>query len=437
MPKTITIRHQIGFHAEMPIVHSNHRPLAIGTIQPGAIIPIVQVVEGLEFEKELTFSNARRSIKKIVIKSNKWHQDKNGWWYWDGATRTLEEAETGSTTGLDSMHDATVPPTAAPEKTFEWKSILKFSGAVPPSWFKHSGKGLNIAILDSGFNLQNPALRHLKNKAKTYDLRNYNNLHKIKDKNFVQNLSGKDKLPGGIHGTSCLSILAANHPQKEIVGLIPDANYHLFNVYEHRTAFGKPVISRSETLIQKAMWMISNMDMDIVSVSVNYPNNSSIPDDLIGRMVQNNTLWFWALNTATSPSLDKYILNPSYPSPFIPIHTVGTLKKNQLEFPDSLIVTEMEQEKIDFIIQENTISVVCDAKEINHKASLQCSFANPAIAGLAALKINEIKKNRANFQMNPKTFMPEFKREATRFYRNFIPVDDAFSFLRLTENPLV
>lgn len=447
MSRTITIRHQIGFHSDFPVTEQQKRPLSIGILQPGAVVPVVQEVEGYEFEKELTFSDSNGIVKKFTVKSNIWYQDKNGWWYWNGATKTLEEAE-GDTDSSDNPIPGPTPdpvtpviptpPIETPETTFDWREKLK-GNVIPSSWWDHSGKGLNIAILDAGFDMRCSAFQHMKSNIKTYDLRKdtYHLLSNIQNEDFVQQLDGKDKLPINGHGTSCLGVLGAKHPQKEIMGLVPDANFHLFNVYEHHIGpFNTVIIKRSKELMEKAFWLISNLDIDIVSISVNYPNDVVISDEIISQMTQTNTLWFWALKSMTNPTLDKYILDPPFPTPFFPRQTIGTLKKNQLSFPNNLVVTDLEQDKINFIIQNSSISLLKGKDKIQHDIPLECSFATPALAGLAALKLNQKKTDDPNFIMNPKTFIPELKKEATRFYKNYIPDDDDYTFLRLFDNQI-
>ncbi len=438
MSKTITIRHQIGFHMEYPDSSLKKRPQSIGTLQPGTVVPISMEMEGIEFEKELSFIDLKGDIKKHNVKSNIWHQDLNGWWYWNGATFTLEDAE--ELIGEPAPSPVIPEPILAPEKTFDWAKIMKKSKTIPASWFKNKGKGVNIAIIDAGFDLNDPCFSHLSKKIKTYDLRNsiYNNPLDFKDSKFIETLNGTDKLPSNIHGSSCLGILAAKHPNKELIGIAPEANYHLFNIYEHNIGpFNSIIIRRSIELFKKAILLISQMDIDIVSVSVSMPNDISISDELINQVLKSKGIWFWALKSRNNPSLDKYVLEPTYPNPFFNIQKIATLKQEDLQFPESLVIGEMEKSSIDFIIQKSTISVSKGNRGIDHKSTMQCSYATPLLSGLAALKLNEEKKSNTEFKLNPEKFIKEFQKEVSRFYTDYIPDNDEFTFLRLNEKPIV
>ena len=431
MLKTITIEHSIGFHAKLPVMRSIRRTTSIGIINKKTKVPIVEEVEGLTYEKELTFSTGNGTFKKFMIKSSKWLKDMNGWWYWGGATTTLEEAE--------AISDSTTEPAPSPvlpEKAFDWNEKMKGGGKIPPSWFEHEGEGLNIAILDAGFNLEHESFEHI--NAKTYDMSrtHYKKLSNLQDEDFVNSLEGKDKVFPKFHGTGCLSIMGANASNKEIVGLIPKANFHLFNVYHHRIkSNGKTAISHSKILFERAMWIISQMDMDVVSVSVSYQKNNLLPIALLHKMEQKNTLWFWALKN--SSTLLDYVDNLTFPSIFFTLRTVAVLEQAKLESPDTIITNEIIDQKIDFILQESIISVVRTKRSINHLAEMSCSYAAPLLAGLAALKINEEKKNNPDFKVDKAAFFTDFKKEISRFYKNFIPTDDTLTFLNLVDDSTI
>ncbi len=445
MARTITIRHQIGFHADFPESDLSKRPSSIGILQPGAIVPIVGEKEGFEFEKELNFLNDTGDIKKFKVKSNIWYQDMNGWWYWNGATRTLEEAESDT----DSTRDPIPGPTPVPipvdpvtdpvTHTFDWRKKARAGQLIPEEWMQQKGEGLNIAIIDAGFDLMSPCFKHLEQRLKTYDPRKeqYNNLNDLRNEQFVKNLAGLDKMPVKSHGTSCLSIMGANDPNKEILGLVPNANFFLFNVYEHQVGpFGSPIIKPSRELMDKAILMISHLEMDIVSVSVDYPDLSIQQDELISQTMSTNTLWFWALKSSANPSLDKYILDANTPTPFFPLNKVGVLLEDRLSQPDTIIVSDIAKEKINFIVQESEITVVEKMDKISHHTLMTCSFATPYMASLAALKLGHEKSKNPAYLVDSKTFISELKNEATRFYKDYIPVEDTYTFLHLNKNPL-
>lgn len=427
MLKTITIEHSIGFHAELPVMRSIKRPVSIGIINKSAKVPIVEEVEGMSFEKELSFSTGDGTFKQFMIKNNKWMKDMNGWWYWAGATTTLQEAEAISDTEVEP-----IPSLAPPEKTFDWSEKMKKGGKIPSAWFEHKGEGLNIAILDAGFNTEHESLQHL--NVKTYDMSraHYSKLSDLQDASFINSLEGNDKIFPKSHGTACLSIMGADASNKEIMGLIPKANFHLFNVYHHRLkSNGKTAISHSKILFERAMWIISQMDMDVVSVSVSYQKNNLLPLALLHKMEQKNTLWFWALKNSTT--LLDYIDNLTFPSIFFPLQTIAVLEQAKLESPNTIITNDIINEKVDFVLSESVMSIVKNKTTIDHNAIMSCSYATPILAGLAALKINHEKSQNLEFKVDRDAFCKDLKKEVSRFYKNFIPNDDTYTFLRLTD----
>ncbi len=435
MSKTVTIRHQIGFHSDFPDALANQRPASIGTLRPGTVVPVEKETEGYLFEKELQFSTPEGSIEKISVSSNIWYQDKNGWWYWKGATMTRDDV--GGSIEVPRPPEPVIP-VVIPENTFDWIEQMKLPNRIPSHWFSTKGKGVKIAIIDAGFDLSDPCFSHLKNKVKCYDLRKniYKDEEQFKRTDFIDTLQGNDIMPHNIHGTSCLGVLASQHPTKELMGIAPKADFHLFNIYEHHVGpFNTIIIRRSMELFEKAIHLISKMDMDFVSVSVTFPSNDTLPDSIISNVAQSDTIWFWSLKSNSFPSLDQYVLDPSYPISFFDIVKVGTLKENNLSFPNDLIVGENEKEAVDFIFPKNKISITKGKKGIIHNTNIQCSYATPLLTGLAALKLSRLKKDPL-FIFNKKTFISELLSETTTHYKNFIPGNDSYSFVRLTENPI-
>ncbi|MGK0388096.1 MAG: hypothetical protein ACI94Y_000824 [Maribacter sp.] len=431
MIKTVTIEHSIGFHAELPVIGSIRRIAFIGSINKNAKIPITEEVDGVTFEKELTFSIGDGTSKKFMIKSSKWLKDMNGWWYWGGATTTLKEAE--------AISDGTIEPAPSPVlpgKTFDWNEKMKRGGKIPSSWFEHQGEGLNIAILDAGFNLEHESFQDI--NVKTYDMSHsrYDKKSDLQDESFVNSLDGKDKVFPKSHGTACLSIMGSNASNKEIMGLIPKANFHLFNVYRHKEKTNGGTFARqSKPFFERAIWIISLMDIDVVSVSVNYSKNNRLPVALLQKIEQKNTLWFWALKN--NSTLLDYVGNLTFPSIFFSLQTIAVLEQTKLASPNTIVRNEIINEKVDYILQKSTISVVKNKENIDHNTTMSCSYATPILVGLAALKINEEKSKNPDFKVDKNAFFIDLKKEVSRFYKDFIPDNDTFTFLNLIDDSTV
>lgn len=428
--KTITIRHASGFHAEFPANFPGGLPKSIGIIQKDAEVPVVEDREGFELEKELTLTDAGGQVRKAMVKSNLWHRDKNGWWYWHGITKTWEELQTEGTA------ESPAPILASPER-FDWCEKLAQSSLLPSEWWEGKGEGIHIAILDAGFNLQHPSLSHLQGKAKTYNMdQDHFRDGTPLDAAMVEGLNGDDELPRNRHGTACLSVLAAKHPSEELVGILPEAQYHLFNVYEYvKNRAGRVIPVQSPILMEAAMQVVAQMDVDIVSVSITYPTGRQIPASIVRQITRSKAIWFWALRNSPQ-DLSRLISDLSYSRhPFIPLAKVGVLDKTLLSVPDSLAVGAMEEAGIDFILPQSTIRVVQGSTKTHSKEELSCSFATPIVAGLAGRRLAHLRQNGVGGVVR-EAFIRELKQEACIFYKDYLLDDGDFALIRLLEQPL-
>jgi subtilisin family serine protease len=103
---------------------------------------------------------------------------------------------------------------------FDWNNIIK---NIPPEWRATKGKGVRIAIIDSGVDLSHPDLAHLKETAGRFF---------VARPGFTTTadpLPADDDIEDAVgHGTKCTSVLAARTTGAEgLAGMAPEADYLL------------------------------------------------------------------------------------------------------------------------------------------------------------------------------------------------------------------
>lgn len=126
-----------------------------------------------------------------------WYKDAgNPWYYWAGSV------------------EKSVPARVAPD----YQKRL----SLPESWIELGGQGVKVGILDTGFDLQHPALAHLNRPGHTYNLSGVGRT-KAYSGNGNDNIAPDQ--PNDYHGSECAAILA---------GLAPQAEVFLFKVRENR-----------------------------------------------------------------------------------------------------------------------------------------------------------------------------------------------------------
>jgi Subtilase family len=103
--------------------------------------------------------------------------------------------------------------------TFNWQNSLQNSSIL--DWLNTRGKGVKIAILDTGFDLAHPALAHLNKKKRLFSV------GKTPIDTLI--LEGNDAvLDADGHGTATASILASKAAQtNQVVGFASEATFFL------------------------------------------------------------------------------------------------------------------------------------------------------------------------------------------------------------------
>ncbi len=378
MAEERTIHHQIGFFKDFP-ESDQALPTSIGIIKKGTIVPIEESKEGFLLEKELTFTDSEGENHKFIIKNNQWLKDSNGWWHWEGATKTWEDIHS------EDEEDNVVSFTLG--NIYNFQNDLHLKNDIKDNLFASSERKIKIAIADAGFNLSHKALKSLIPNAKTFDLGlrhvyNLDILENIKSRGFsLPTIWGSDNISTTIsHGNRCLGVLAGIDAQFGYQGLYPDAEYFLFKLDKMKSAYS----------LKRLMYLSILYDVDIIVSSQNFFRNTNpiLENDLSelrNELKNNKTLLFLTLNSDKTDSLnsladDRFI---PYASHWEEAIRIGVLDENIIN--NHLIVDERIQKNIQFVFPKKKL-LLCDKVTNNEYQSLacSCSYATPMLAGLAA-----------------------------------------------------
>ena len=223
------------------------------------------------------------------------------------------------------------------------------------------GEGINIAIIDSGCDIE-----HINLKDNIVGVRNFTD-EDNKNQNIVVDRVG--------HGTHVTGIIAANG-ENGIVGVAPKANIYVLKA-----------INRSGT--GKLSWVINAINyavekkVDIISMSLGMSANNEKLERAVKEAVNKNILVVCAAGNEVDGNADDF--QYSYPAAYVDVISVGAVDKrgNPAYFSNANLV----------------IDVVAPGVEIlstypnNSYASLSgTSMATPYVSGSLALLKNWSKE---------------------------------------------
>ncbi|GEM_PF-4675437 len=173
---------------------------------------------------------------------NHYLRDLNGWYYWAGAMHFDEQ---------QISHVIEAPTHAATAAAWDYAQRLDF---LPSGWRATAGKGMRIAILDTGFTLRHPTLKHLHRPGHLFDATRAG---------FAER-PGTDPVESRIHhGTQVLSLLGARPSATfPIGGVAPQASFFLIKVAD---AAGRIA---PQVLIDALAFAIEHLKVDLINCSV-------------------------------------------------------------------------------------------------------------------------------------------------------------------------
>jgi subtilisin family serine protease len=238
------------------------------------------------------------SVSEKTNSLGQWFQDVNGHWAWGGGLKANLSISVAKKAPLAVT--STIPPS---EKNANWFNKL----GIPDIWKLTKGRGVNIAVLDTGINLNNQEL--------TNNLFQFSSAFLTNDirvcKNLFDNTANVQDLFG--HGTHCAALISASNTSI-ITAVAPDSKFFIGKI----SAFGE---MRGYSMMTKGiLWASEIEEVDIISIS--FGQNDE--DDSFNEFVA-------AVNTAVSKNKiivaaigDKEVdPNPMFPALFESCISVG------------------------------------------------------------------------------------------------------------------
>lgn len=289
---------------------------------------------------------------------------------------------------------------------FDWNNLIE---NIPDAWRTTEGKGVTIAILDSGATLNAPVFQHLQDRIKTYWVAsgNFNAL--------APPGPGNDPvLDANGHGTECLSVLAGLDTSG-FKGIAPQACFVVIKVEN-------PSQVTESAAFVNAVELALKLKVDIITSSVIPRLPQFLPDTrknaVFSQLAAQKVLMFSTLrNTGLIDEFNKI--------PFCADReeciATGSMEQALLE---SLQLSGSSlNAKIDLLLP--SLPCICyDGENVSTDATrISCSIATAALAGLAALRLSDWKTQEgANYK-------PRSKKELLDALRSVTSVFDAANML--------
>lgn len=293
---------------------------------------------------------------------------------------------------------------------------------IPDEWKQTGGKNVKIALLDTGANLNHPALQHLDVSGRKFDVT-------LPDFE-VTTATGDDPVPdtapgSDLHGTQLLSIMAAN-PSDDfgVKGLAPDAEYFIIKI----------INSERKTLATnylKAIELCHHLDVDIISNSA-FPrkdDRSVLPiiDAAFQKLAEKNILFVSALKNSELPArFNKIVFPTNQPNAIV----TGVPQRLMLKKID----TDFEfNEGIHFFFPELKVTSFSDSDKSTGKTFLsRSSHATAGLSAVLALYLSHKKEPDVNFERPTKAeVISELQNHCADFSKNTLMGGNApFQFFK-------
>lgn len=269
----------------------------------------------------------------------------------------------------------------------DWSQQIQ--DAVFKKWLATGGKGIKVAVLDTGLDLAHPALRHL-------DLAG----HKLNAATpgfdpklplLHGNGDVKDAHRKRGHGTQCTSVISSKPAGQDALSGMAQAS-ELFivkvNTVDHKFFRVKDFL--------KGLEAAANLGVDIVVASIAYlPGDAALEgisqaeiDRVFGRLKESGAVLIAALPNMDAGSSWLGIAANSFPSLRPEVVNVGVVSQAILDERKAEIDAEPG---IDFVVSDaNGHFCKINSKYVQERIS--SSYAAYLVAGIAALYLASLKK---------------------------------------------
>ncbi len=259
---------------------------------------------------------------------------------------------------------------------------------VPDEWKQTGGKNVKIALLDTGANLNHPALQHLDVSGQKFDVT-------LPDFD-VSTAAGDDPVPdtapgSDLHGTQLLSIMAANSDDDTgVKGLVPDAEVYIIKIID----FDKKTLA---TNYLKAIELCLHLDVDIVSNSA-FPrkdNRTVLPNikEAFLKLKAKNILFVSALKNSELPArFNKIVFPTNQPNAII----TGVPQKLMLKAMDSNFKFD---DSISAFFPEVKVTSFSDSSLSTGKTFLaRSSHASAGLSAVIAMYLSHKRAEDSSFK---------------------------------------
>ena len=294
--------------------------------------------------------------------SDLWYQDQNGWYYWSKALK-------------------------AEELAWDYKKKLV---NVPAKWDTNHGKGSKIMVIDSGFDLSHPGLKHLNLAGHKFDvsLDDFNEQDGNTSVLFPFSEGSKDR---NDHGNGVLSIISANPVLDfDVQGIANQSEIFLAKARDNSD------FKEAEYYI-RALELAAKLKVDIVTCSMSF-NKPKVEekarfDEVMKQLDKQKTIVLQAL-----PNANKFLLkgeNVKFPADNTDTLGVGMIKNDF--YQDNVIQNNKKIGTHVDLLMPNT-----DLNLFNRKSATitrGSSFATPYFAGLIAIYLS-INGGRDNIELS-------------------------------------
>ena len=267
---------------------------------------------------------------------------------------------------------------------FDWNKAIT---NIPDDWRANEGKGIKIALLDSGANLTNPTLKHL-------DLPGHKFFVARPDYSLSAALAqggGNDTVTdqlsfGEMHGTACLSVLAGKPETTSngIKGVVPQAEIFIIKIMDSGAMYRKGAVLDAIELALK-------LNVDVISCAVLPSFNGTYTDgrrDIIFNALRaSNTALITTLENTTVATVLTKLRFPSDQPESIPTGVA------QIPILNAKPSADMLFDRIGFLMPPVKIGSYRFMSAENYPiTTISSSLTTTALAGVVALAFAQAQR---------------------------------------------